>query len=208
MKARAVVATMLLLIMSMASAFATVRIQDDSGGQIGEYLARYQALRVSGDQVVIDGTCAPACTMLLGTIPRNRICVTPRAVLAFHSAWDPTSGGNVASGAGNQILWSNYPSNVRKWISRNGGLRSRIIYLRGARIVRHVPDLSLISRERSSVAQLVSRIAIIACAPTVRLIGHVSSLLCRGYLGWIVISTAAPARDGCGLQRDLPRTNA
>jgi hypothetical protein len=32
MKARAVVATMLLLIMSMASAFATVRIQDDSGG--------------------------------------------------------------------------------------------------------------------------------------------------------------------------------
>jgi hypothetical protein len=131
MRARAVMATMLLLIMSMASAFATVRIHDDSGGQIGEYLARYQALRVSGDQVVIDGTCASACTMLLGTIPRNRICVTPRAVLAFHSAWDPTSGGNVASGAGNQILWTNYPSNVRKWISRNGGLRSRIIYLRG-----------------------------------------------------------------------------
>ena len=131
MKVRAVVATMLFLIMSMASASATVRIWDDSGGQIGEYLARYQALRVSGDQVVIDGTCASACTMLLGTIPRNRICVTPRAVLAFHSAWDPTSGGNVASGAGNQILWTNYPSNVRKWISRNGGLRSRIIYLRG-----------------------------------------------------------------------------
>ena len=131
MKARAVVATMLILIMSMASAFAAVRIQDDSGGQIGEYLTRYQALRVSGDQVVIDGTCASACTMLLGAIPRNRICVTPRAVLAFHSAWDPTSGGNVASGAGNQILWANYPFNVRKWISRNGGLRSRIIYLRG-----------------------------------------------------------------------------
>jgi hypothetical protein len=37
----------------------------------------------------------------------------------------------MASGAGNQILWANYPSNVRKWISRNGGLRSQIIYLRG-----------------------------------------------------------------------------
>jgi hypothetical protein len=131
MKARAVVATMLLLIMSMESAFATVRIQDDRGGRIGEYFARYQALRASGERVVIDGTCASACTMLLGAIPRSQICVTPRAALAFHSAWDPRSGGNVASGAGNQILWANYPSNVRKWISRNGGLRSRIIYLRG-----------------------------------------------------------------------------
>jgi len=45
----------------------------------------------NGEQVMIDGTCASACTMLLGVIPRNRICVTPRAVLAFHSAWTPTS---------------------------------------------------------------------------------------------------------------------
>jgi hypothetical protein len=139
MKARAVMATMLLLIMSVASAFATVRIQDDRGGRIGEYFARYQALRVSGERVVIDGTCASACTMLLGAIPRSQICVTPRAALAFHSAWDPTSGGNVASGAGNQILWANYPSNVRKWISRNGGLRSRIIYLRGPELYAMFP---------------------------------------------------------------------
>jgi hypothetical protein len=130
-KARAIFVAMLLLIMSMASAFATVRIRDDRGGQIGEYFARYQALRVSGEQVVIDGTCASACTMLLGAVPRNRICVTPRAALAFHSAWDSASGGNVASSAGNQILWANYPSSVRRWINRNGGLRSRIIYLRG-----------------------------------------------------------------------------
>jgi hypothetical protein len=58
MKARAIAATMLLLIMSVASAVATVRIEDDRGGQIGEYIARYQALRVLCDQVVIDGTCA------------------------------------------------------------------------------------------------------------------------------------------------------
>jgi hypothetical protein len=131
MKTREAVAAMLLLVMSVASAFATVRIQDDRGGRIGEYFARYQALRVSGEQVVIDGTCASACTMLLGVVPRNRICVTPRAALAFHSAWDAVSGGNAASSAGNQILWANYPSSVRRWINRNGGLRSRIIYLRG-----------------------------------------------------------------------------
>jgi hypothetical protein len=107
MKTRAMLATILLL-MSMSSAFPAVRIYDDRGGHIGEYLAKYHALRVCGEQVVIDGICASACTMLLGTIPRDRICVTQRAVLEFHAAWDPTPAGQAVSSAGNRILWSNY----------------------------------------------------------------------------------------------------
>jgi hypothetical protein len=65
----AMLATILLL-MSLSPAFSTVRIYDDRGGQIGEYLAKFKALRMSGERVVIDGTCASACTMLLGTIRR------------------------------------------------------------------------------------------------------------------------------------------
>ena len=45
---------------------ATERILDDSGGRIGSYLTRYEALRKSGQHVAIDGTCASACTLLLG----------------------------------------------------------------------------------------------------------------------------------------------
>ncbi|MGB5183660.1 MAG: hypothetical protein WBO12_15935 [Xanthobacteraceae bacterium] len=138
MKTRAMLATILLL-MSMSSAFPAVRIYDDRGGHIGEYLAKYHALRVSGEQVVIDGICASACTMLLGTIPRDRICVTQRAVLEFHAAWDPTPAGQAVSSAGNRILWSNYPSNLRKWISRHGGLRSQMIYLRGPELAAMYP---------------------------------------------------------------------
>jgi hypothetical protein len=129
MKSSAVSAA-LLLIASIVPATATVRIYDDRGGQIGNYLAKYQALKISGERVAIDGTCASACTMLLGAIPRNRICVTPRAVLAFHAAWAP-SGDAVVSSEGNRYLWSNYPRDVREWISRHGGLRPQIIYLRG-----------------------------------------------------------------------------
>ena len=66
-----------------AAAAAAERILDDSGGRIGAYLSRYEALRKSGQLVAIDGTCASACTLLLGVIPHDRICVTPRAVLAF-----------------------------------------------------------------------------------------------------------------------------
>lgn len=124
-------AVSIALAMNISSGLATVRIGDDTGGQIGPYLAKYRALRASGEMVVIDGRCASACTMVVGIIPRNRICVTPRAVLEFHAAWDPSrSGAEVVSRAGNKILWSTYPTDIRNWISRHGGLRSGIIDLR------------------------------------------------------------------------------
>jgi hypothetical protein len=144
MKARAALAAIFFMagffMAGVTAASAAVRIYDDPGGQIGNYLAKFRALRLSGERVEIDGTCASACTMLLGTIPRSRICVTPRAVLEFHSAWDPApSGGEAVSEAGNQILWSTYPSQVRKWISHHGGLRSQIIELRGAALAAMYP---------------------------------------------------------------------
>lgn len=115
---------------AMAAAPAE-RILDDSGGRIGSYLNRYEALRKSGQRVVIDGTCASACTLLLGLIPHDRICVTPRAVLAFHAAWDPSLTGAQTNAAGTKYLWSRYPDGVRRWIARHGGLRSQTIYLGG-----------------------------------------------------------------------------
>jgi hypothetical protein len=41
--------------------------------------------------VIIDGFCASACTIVLGTVPHDKICVTFRAKLGFHAAWDPGS---------------------------------------------------------------------------------------------------------------------
>src|SRR4029077_5780990 len=75
--------------------------------------------------------CASACTLLLGVIPHDRICVTPRAVLAFHAAWDPSLTGAQTNAAGTKYLWSHYPGDVRRWIKRHGGLRSQTIYLGG-----------------------------------------------------------------------------
>ncbi|MFY9769844.1 MAG: hypothetical protein WAK04_06375 [Xanthobacteraceae bacterium] len=92
--ATAIAASAVLWPAATATAAAPAeRILDDSGGRIGSYLNRYEALRKSGQRVVIDGTCASACTLLLGLIPHDRICVTPRAVLAFHATWDPSLTG-------------------------------------------------------------------------------------------------------------------
>jgi hypothetical protein len=66
-----------------AAAAAAERILDDSGERIGAYLSKYEALRKSGQHVAIDGTCASACTLLLGVIPHHRIWLsTPPGIPA------------------------------------------------------------------------------------------------------------------------------
>src|SRR5215831_5588810 len=121
-----------LLLVGMAPSQAVVRIADDRGGRIGTYVDRYQGLRSSGESVIIDGLCASACTIVLGAIPHDKICVTSHATLGFHAAWDFGANGRaITNPEATQMLYSMYPSPVRRWITRRGGLTPRMIFLRG-----------------------------------------------------------------------------
>jgi hypothetical protein len=129
--AAAAAATISLSVSSTPTS-ATVRIVGDYGGQIGPYLEQFAALRHSGERVIIDGPCLSACTMILGVIPRDRICVTPRARLGFHAAWNPgEDGAPILSRGGTQLLMEVYPQQVRQWINRRGGLKQRMVFLSG-----------------------------------------------------------------------------
>ena len=77
-----------ILLASVEASDAVVRIAQDAGGRIGAYIDRYQGVRGSGERVIIDGVCASACTIVLGSVPHDKICVTSRARLGFHAAWD------------------------------------------------------------------------------------------------------------------------
>jgi hypothetical protein len=132
MRIRAVVFFAALLACGVSSASATMRIAEDRGGQIGQYLQSFAAVRESGERVVIDGNCLSACTLVLGLIPNDRICATPRARFGFHAAWMPNPDGRpVTSPMGTQALWNIYPVSVRHWISRHGGLSRKMIYMQG-----------------------------------------------------------------------------
>jgi hypothetical protein len=132
-----IVAMMLALAVSPAS--ATKRISDDPGGQLGPYLQKLAVLRSSGEQVVIDGKCLSACTMVLGVIPRDHICVTSKAQLGFHAAWRPEAGRQVTSLEGTELLMDNYPQQVRDWITRRGGLTPHMIFLSGRELASMYP---------------------------------------------------------------------
>jgi hypothetical protein len=114
-------------------ASATIRIISDPGGQIGPYLENLDSIRSSGEHVIIDGPCLSACTMVLGVIPRDHLCVTPRARLGFHTAWRPdeVTGRPVVSRDGTLLLMEYYPRSVRHWIARRGGLSPHMIFLSG-----------------------------------------------------------------------------
>ena len=63
--------------LSVTSASATMRIAEDRGGQIGQYLRRLCIGALIGrDASIVDGNCLSACTLVLGVVPRERICAT------------------------------------------------------------------------------------------------------------------------------------
>ena len=127
-----VVATV-LAVAAMLPASADVRIRSSPGGAVEAYLAAFARVRQSGQRVVIDGPCLSACTLVLSTIPRNRICVTRRAVLGFHAPlwYDLQSGRTTRAPEATRAVTATYPAGVRAWIKKRGGLTQKVIYLRG-----------------------------------------------------------------------------
>jgi hypothetical protein len=112
---------------------ADVRILSSPGGAVDAYLAAFARMRQSGERIIIDGPCLSACTLVLSTIPRSRICVTRRAVLGFHAPqwYYPGTGQTMRASEATRVVTASYPAGVRAWIKKRGGLTQKVIYLRG-----------------------------------------------------------------------------
>jgi hypothetical protein len=127
--------------MAPSPAAADMRIVGDPGGEVASYVRKFEAVRASGERVVIDGPCLSACTLLLGIVPRDHICVTHQAVLGFHAAsyYDDASRSLVPTREGTRLVMQVYPPAVRSWIVRHGGLRPALIELRGRELAQMYP---------------------------------------------------------------------
>ena len=125
---------------AISPAHADVRILASPGGRVGPFLDLFDRVRESGERVVIDGPCLSACTLVLSTVPSERICVTRRAVLGFHAARSIDRRGRMyAEPEASQAVLEAYPAPVRNWISRRGGLSSRLLLLRGRELAAIYP---------------------------------------------------------------------
>ena len=125
---------------AISPARAEVRILASPGGQVGPFLDLFDRVRESGERVVIDGPCLSACTLVLMTVPEERICVTRRAVLGFHAARSiDRRGRTYAEPEASRAVQEAYPAPVRDWIRRRGGLTSRLLLLRGRELAAIYP---------------------------------------------------------------------
>jgi hypothetical protein len=121
MSMRMIVIALAAVVLSSASRAETIEVSDNHGGRVVEYNARWAGLAARGVDVRIVGPCQSACTVLLGHIPRSKICVTPRASFGFHQA-------NLASATA--TLWNAYAADIRGWINQHGGLKKSFIWMR------------------------------------------------------------------------------
>jgi hypothetical protein len=114
---------LILLLALTVPASADLRIRRDHGGYLEEYKAKYARIRDSGERIIIDGICNAACTILLGIVPLNRVCVTPRARLGFKEAhydtqgtagfWQWTAWFSMTNISATDELMSIYPQSVK-----------------------------------------------------------------------------------------------
>lgn len=124
--------TFSLFVAGVQPASGEIRIRNDPGGLISNHMHGFAQIRDSGQRVVIDGSCYSACTLVLGMIPHERLCVTPRARLGFHAAWAYAPDGSVvASHSGTESLMRVYPDSIRRWLSSKGGLQKKMVFLSG-----------------------------------------------------------------------------
>jgi hypothetical protein len=131
-----------VLLVGSVSAIADVRIKASNGGDVLAYLAFFALLERSGERVILDGPCFSACTLVLSSIPRERICVTRRAALGFHAAQllDTRSSKRYAAPDATRVLTATYPTAIRSWIEQHGGLTSKLIILRGQELTALYPS--------------------------------------------------------------------
>lgn len=111
----------------------TIDVSDNHGGSVAAYNARWTELARQGVNVRIVGPCQSACTVLLGRIPRSRICVTPEASFGFHLARrdDATT-----------TLRRAYAADITSWINAHGGLTQDFIWMRAPDTYRYFKKCS------------------------------------------------------------------
>jgi hypothetical protein len=121
-----IAATLLALNASPAQT-ETIDIFDDHGGSASNYAARWAQYRRDGIHVRVAGPCESECTMVVGNLRREHICVTPEGRFGFRLTDLPRVTAT---------LWKSYPTDIKIWLSQHGGLTHQFIWLRAPEVYR------------------------------------------------------------------------
>ncbi|EKF40152.1 hypothetical protein [Nitratireductor indicus] len=108
-----------------ANASSALRVRNDPGGHVVDYMLRVKEFTRQGRQVQVIGRCDSACTLFL-SLPASQICVESGARFGFHL---PFGGNREGNRVAKNFMLASYPGWVREWITSKGGLSSRLIVM-------------------------------------------------------------------------------
>ena len=107
-------------LLALPASAATIRLTNERGGGLSQHILRYQRLAASGNQVVLERICQSSCTIILGIIPRERLCATPGTVFRFHAAhYNSRDGTRTQNDSFTAAMAQYWPANVKAWVARH-----------------------------------------------------------------------------------------
>ena len=116
-----------LILISTPAYANTITINEfNHGGMLDDFVAFWKWIAASGDNVVIDAPCASGCTLFLGYVPPDKVCITGKGSLGIHKAANDSGPLDEFSKA---LYRSSYPEWVLKWIQSKGGMTKDVIFM-------------------------------------------------------------------------------
>jgi hypothetical protein len=96
-------------------------VADNMGGDLLNYLMAAREALKEHKQIVIDGWCVSACSIVADRI-RSHVCITSNARFGFHKTWALVlrSDGPAYSKPGFHKSWTYTPA-LQRWINKKGG---------------------------------------------------------------------------------------
>lgn len=146
---RALLAATLALALSASASLGAYRITFDPGGVVSEFIAKYQLIQETGGRVVIDGPCISACTLVTALVDDDKVCVTKRAIMGFHSASLTLLGiTRTHDSESTRLMWNMYPERVQQILLNKGwngddpktNENTDLVYVKGAELRLIYPD--------------------------------------------------------------------
>jgi hypothetical protein len=96
----------------------TVVIKFGNGGRVDEHRQRFADYRLTKTKVEIRGPCYSACTLILGYVAVENICIAEGTFMAFHAI---RTAENRRLDYDTWQAYNSMPPEIRWWIDDNGG---------------------------------------------------------------------------------------
>jgi hypothetical protein len=117
---RLLILSLFLPSLALARPTYPVIITWDMGGNLDERYERWVHVREKEQLVVIDGLCFSGCSILTGQVPKELVCITPRAVIGVHSAYTIDRMGKKYDEEGTVMYWYSMSAEFRELVKARG----------------------------------------------------------------------------------------